>query len=375
MSLITRFDIVLEHDIDEQYQYEPGEDLRGDVILELSGTIAIKAIMVQIKGEANVSWEDSSKKSSPQAYQVDEVYIDVTLDILQMEEGKLVTLDEGRHRFPLNYQLPENLPSSFIGKFGSITYVVKAMLKEDKRFGPSTVITSEPFLVLKRLDIVEDAELQKPVTCTNEKRLFGTLMFCLSGKVCATININRSGHLPGEDIFLDAEITNSSPRLVQSVQAALVMTSVFRAKQKSCQSIQIVNKKRDEWEMDYGEGRRWKNVRLTIPPYIPESRLDGCDIIDIHYELMFKVEISGKNELKINVPLTIGTSNDNRDGGAKLGTYSTDEYIMAAPDVDANGGQANADNVSVDMNEEEAKTFRRPLNHGDVRKNPIFSNN
>ena len=76
-SLITRFDITLEHDIDEQYQYEPGEDLRGDVILELSGTIAIKAIMVQIKGEANVSWEDSSKnsskKSSPQAYQVDEV--------------------------------------------------------------------------------------------------------------------------------------------------------------------------------------------------------------------------------------------------------------------------------------------------------------
>ena len=78
-SLITRFDITLEHDIDEQYQYEPGEDLRGDVILELSGTIAIKAIMVQIKGEANVSWEDSSKnsskKSSPQAYQVDEVCV------------------------------------------------------------------------------------------------------------------------------------------------------------------------------------------------------------------------------------------------------------------------------------------------------------
>ena len=305
-----------------------------------------------------------------------QVYIDVTLDILQMEEDKIVTLDEGRHRFPLNYQLPENLPSSFIGKFGSITYVVKAMLKEDKRFGPGTVITSEPFLVLKRLDIVENAELQKPVTCTNEKRLFGTLMFCLSGKVCATININRSGHLPGEDIFLDAEITNSSPRLVQSVQAALVMTSVFRAKHKSCQSVQIVNKKRDEWEMDYGEGRRWKNVRLTIPPYIPESRLDGCDIIDIHYELMFKVEISGKNELKINVPLTIGTSNDNRNTAGKLGTYATDEYIMSAPDVDANGGhQVDADNVSVDMNEEEAKTFRRPLNHGDVRKNPIFSNN
>lgn len=376
MSLIKRFEIVLEHDIDEQYQYEPGEDLRGNVVLDLSGTVALKAIMLQVKGEANVSWEDSGKKHDHQAYQADEIYIDVTLDVLQAENGKLVTLDEGRHRFPLNYQLPDNLPSSFIGKFGSITYVVKAVLKEDKRFGPSTVITSEPFLVLKRLDIMSDAELKKPVTLTNEKRLFGTLMFCLNGKVCATLNVNRSGHLPGEDIFLDAEITNSSPRLVQSVQAALVMTSVFRAKHKSCHSVQVVNKKRDEWEMDYGEGRRWKNVRLTIPPYIPESRLDGCDIIDIHYELMFKVDIEGKNELKINVPLTIGTSNDSNSSLAKPGTYNTDEYIMNAPDIDDSEakGIAQPDDVSVDMNAEEVKKFRYPLNHGDVRKNPIFNN-
>lgn len=60
----------------------------------------------------------------------------------------------------MEYRLPETLPSSFIGKFGSITFVVKATLKEDKKFGLSTMITSEPFLVLRRLDISQQHKLQ-----------------------------------------------------------------------------------------------------------------------------------------------------------------------------------------------------------------------
>lgn len=48
--------------------------------------------------------------------------------------------------------------------------------------------------------------------------------------------------------------------------------------------------------------------RLTIPPYIPESRLDGCDIIDISYALQFKVEVSKNKNLTISVPLVVGTN-------------------------------------------------------------------
>lgn len=44
--------------------------------------------------------------------------------------------------------------------------------------------------------------------------------------------------------------------------------------------------------MERGEGRRWNDVRLTVPPYIPESALEGCDIIDLHYSLVFQVELN-----------------------------------------------------------------------------------
>ena len=44
---IEQFEILLEHDIDEQYQYEPGEMLCGTVQLQVSDPIKITAIQVR----------------------------------------------------------------------------------------------------------------------------------------------------------------------------------------------------------------------------------------------------------------------------------------------------------------------------------------
>ena len=55
---IDEFDILLEHDIDQQYQYEPGELLCGRVRVVVREPIKISAIHVQIRGESNVSWDE-----------------------------------------------------------------------------------------------------------------------------------------------------------------------------------------------------------------------------------------------------------------------------------------------------------------------------
>ena len=374
MSQVDKFEINLEHDIDEQYQYEPGEMLRGHVVLRVNGPTKVKAIVVQIKGEATVSWEDevdSSKK-----YHAEETYIDHATNLLQAPSGDSITIERGQHTYPIKFILPPNLPSSFIGKYGSVTYVVKATLKEDKKFGLSTMITSEPFLVLRKLNLDENPELQRGVEKTADKRLWGAVCFCISGKVSATLTMNKTGHLPGEDIFMDAEISNSSPRTIRVVQAAIIMHSKFNARSKVRSHSQMVNKKRDDWEMDYGEGRRWKNVRLTIPPYIPESRLDGCDIIDISYELLFKVEIAGDNELQISVPVVVGTgtSDDTPRKPATQEELEEDDTFMANGDHMNGDANANDDDMEdIELNETD-KDFRHPMEPGTIRKNPIFIN-
>ena len=372
MSKVEKFEIDLEHDIDEQYQYEPGESLRGNVVIMLNGPIKIKAITIQIKGEATVSWGGEENTRNQSNFRADETYIDFSMNILESDgtDGN-TCLDVGKHTFPLEYTLPMNLPSSFIGKYGSITYVVKATLKEDKKFGMSTMITSEPFLVLRRLDISQEEHLTKAQEERVEKRLWGKLAFCLSGKVTATLKLNKTGHLPGEDIFMDAEITNSSPRIVKSVQASIIMHSKFHAKTNRRENTQIVNKKRDEWEMSYGEGRRWKSVRLTIPPYIPESRLDGCDIIDILYELQFKVEVSGGKVLQITIPITVGTVQGSESVNRQGKSGSGNGFVKGGDENENEEQGLSAE--AIDLNEEEAANFRYPIAPGETRNNPIFS--
>ena len=387
-SLIELFEIVLDHDIDEQYQYEPGQVITGHVFLKVKDAMKVKAIQVQVKGEATVSWEDDYSRGSP-PYRADETYIDVNQSLLQAKSQESITLEKGKHQFPLEYALPDSLPSSFIGKYGSITYVVKATLREDQKFGLNSMITSEPFLVMRRLDLTHDKELLQPYEATASKRLWGGLAFCISGNVTADVILQKTGYVPGEDVFVDAEVNNDSPRTVKAINASIIMHSTFSAKNKSKCNMYTVNKKRDELEMTVGDGHRWRNVRITVPPYIPETRLDGCDIIDIRYEIFFKVEISGGRELKIVIPIVVGTVT-NGDAGALLtpgfhpGVPNSDQYSKApskdrTPDPHknggyiTNGGDHNANELDQDdLDLEEEEGFRRPMEPGETRRNPIF---
>jgi hypothetical protein len=144
MTTIKKFEIHLEHDIDEQYQYEPGEILRGDVLLVNTEEIRVCSIQVQVRGEATVSWDDET--GSANQFSAKEVYMDSMVELPLTEDagGKppmtqglkagstVVVVGRGEHRYPMEIQLLSTLPSSFIGKYGSITYVLKATLREDK---------------------------------------------------------------------------------------------------------------------------------------------------------------------------------------------------------------------------------------------------
>lgn len=294
-TAIESLEVTLEHDIDEQYQYQPCEILRGYVSVATIRKTFITKIYISITGQGVVAWEDPQFGS----FNASEEYINVKHTVEDRGLSDPLVLDKGSHRFSFEYQLPDNLPSSFIGKFGSVTYVLKAIVNGEKG---ETNITSEPFLVIRKAELPEKSRSSE--SRSQEQRFWS---LCSTGKIKFDVTIDKTGACPGEDVFIQSEVANKSPLRVTAVQASIIMNTLYHAKKKLIPFRQIVNKRRDEQEMTNGDGRKWQNVRLTIPPYIPESKLEYCDIIEISYSFQFRVEISGGKELRAEIPLLIGS--------------------------------------------------------------------
>ncbi|XP_050396844.1 arrestin domain-containing protein 4 [Patella vulgata] len=300
MSAIDSINISLEHDIDEQYQYQPGEIVRGYICVMLRRPTLIRSVYLSIYGEGNVSFEDDR---TGDVHQAQETYIDSSSMIVEANSGRPLSLPSGSKNFPFEYQLPENLPSSFIGKYGSVTYILKGTVQGIK--SNDTGITSEPFLVLQKRPL--PASIESPILLKGSKRV---LKGCSLGKISVEAGADKHGGIPGEDIFIHAEVKNRSARRINLIQAAIVMNSRYHADKKTVTFSQIVNRKKDETNMGENEGRRWLHSRLTVPPYIPETRLEHCDIIEISYTFQFRVEISGGAEICLESPLLIGAHPD-----------------------------------------------------------------
>ncbi|XP_052789810.1 arrestin domain-containing protein 4-like [Mya arenaria] len=295
MSSVESVDIELEHDIDEQYQYQPGEIIRGKIVIHLVRNTLIQSILLTIKGEGVCSWDDIYNGTQVS----NENYIDASQTVYTSKDVSY--LDTGYHRLPFEYQLPDNIPSSFIGKFGSVTYILKAIVQGERNSQPS--IATEPFLVARKFILPDD--MSQPQSFEESKTFFA---MCSWGKLTINMQLSKMGYVPGEDICLQAEVKNRSPLRVTAIQGSLIMNSSYLAQKQRQLFKQIVNKRRDDFELEEGEDRRWQHVRIGVPPYIPESALACCDIIDLSYVFQFRVELMGGKELKIEVPIIIGSN-------------------------------------------------------------------
>lgn len=242
LDTIKKFEIHLDHDIDEQYQYEPGESLTGKIVLQLGEDVSVKAIKVQIRGEAMVSLDDG-KTNDP--ITASEIYVDETVSVL--EEASSTSLQKGAHSFPFEYSLPTSLPSSFIGKHGNITYVVKGTLKQgyENQVGIGSTITSEPFLVRRRQDLRAHPELFRPSSARLMKSSKCSFLFCTNRQLEAEFTVAKTGLLPSDDIIINAHICNNYPQSIISTQAILILNSTFHARNQMRQHTLEINKKVD----------------------------------------------------------------------------------------------------------------------------------
>lgn len=391
-NAVKNFEIILEHDIDDQYQYEPGELMKGRVDLDAADNIRVKSILVQVKGEATVSWQQNEGGKSAEAFSTNETYVDEIFTVFGIDDDgpRSMEVTRGEHSYPFAYPLPDTLPSSFIGKHGSVTYIVKATLKRDQSGGLGTSITTQPFLMLRPLDLRAHPELQQTRTAVASRRTAGfSPLCCLFGKTEGRFSVNRTGFLPGDDMVVDAEISNDSVKPVKSIQAALVLVCTFQAQKLTRTHTQVVLKKADNAEVDFEEKRKWSGVRMSVPSYVPESRLDGCDMIIITYELRFRLEMADGSDVTAAIPITVGTPKRRNTAAAAASvvvpasngsvrmTGNGNGSVARRPPKGTMGSGADDEGDDDDGKDiaSDLEKFRHPMVPGETRQNMLYDGN
>lgn len=284
----------------EKQFYLPGDMLRGTIHLRLRRSLRVRSLCLIVLGDANVSWEESARKK---IYSAREEYLHATKTLLDAGSDDSIDFSRGVHQFSFQYQLPANLPSTFSGVYGSVSYVAKVVLNAED--DSAATVTSEPFMVLSRPPL--------PLSTYSEQELKSSkyfLGFLTGGKVKVQCRISRCAAIPGEIIYINAEVNNWSPKEVTHIQAAVILESTYNSRVTKGKQIffrQVLNKRVDVYDVNNRFGRRWRNVQMAIPPYLPDSGLDNCSIIDIRYLLEFRAQILDQDDLIVTFPLYVGS--------------------------------------------------------------------
>ena len=319
-SPVIKFDISLHPDSDNdndndddddvEHHYQPGDQLCGDVVLVLASPLRVSSIVVQLRGEATVAWKtDAASTHSASArrhsrhrgcsrwYEASELYVDERQSIIVDAHNDL--LQPGEHRFRLSFQLPRGLPTSFHGKFGDVSYVLLASFVDRKSMtsclsGARHVVCA-PFIVRRPSTPPATSQSHtKPVSVKLSRRLFAAAPFiCASGLLRVDFCVvDGASYRLGDEIHVAVRVTNDSPRVVVALTVSLVQLCEFCAQSARRRCVALVSRRCDKnGHVTQTDSGRCVHFRLNVPPDLPESRLDGCDVIDIGYELRFAVEV------------------------------------------------------------------------------------
>ncbi|XP_037942937.1 arrestin domain-containing protein 17-like [Teleopsis dalmanni] len=171
---------VIEFDNSSSDTYFADQILKGKVILNADKPKKIKAVVVKIAGFANIKWSEKTSSSStdskgkttyiPSTYYTGrEDYLAKSVCILGTDKGQSeVTIEPGKHIYSFDCHIPSHCPTSFVGRFGHIRYVVQVTLT---RSWKSDLVFTKDFTVLTIKELNYEPNLLNQCTLLHRRQL------------------------------------------------------------------------------------------------------------------------------------------------------------------------------------------------------------
>uniref|UniRef100_A0A3B4WRA4 Arrestin C-terminal-like domain-containing protein n=1 Tax=Seriola lalandi dorsalis TaxID=1841481 RepID=A0A3B4WRA4_SERLL len=265
--------------VNERGTFSPGDIITGRVIAVTNKETKVQCFLVRAKGKAEVTWHEQEGLTTV-VHSDKKKYFYFEHIILQDKnkgDGSEI-IGPGRNVYPFTFKIPNMfMPSSYEGKWGKITYSLRAQLTQSIWLVHKTK-TEFPFLT----------KAEFPFASKSEMIIIG-------------LKVRKMGVKQGEAIGVSVEVLNDSTRTL-TPRFYLCEKQTFVAQSKrTVHSNDILFGTGDS--VPAGTSQTITKV-MSIPPQTPPTFFNCC-MMKLEYRLKVTLDVPLARDSEIKLPLVI----------------------------------------------------------------------
>ncbi|XP_038560472.1 arrestin domain-containing protein 3-like [Micropterus salmoides] len=286
--------------VNERGTFSPGDIISGRVTVMTSKETKVQCFLVKAKGKAKVTWCEQEGQATG-VHSDKKKYFNFEHIILQDKNKRdgSEMIGPGRNVYPFAFVIPKtDMPSSYEGRWGKITYSLRAKLTQSIWLVHKTK-TEFPFLSKSEFPFASKSEMI--IIGLKEQQYATRISFYGSEKITMNVTSEKMGVKQGEAMGVSVEVFNDSARTV-TPKFWLCEKQTFAA-----QSKRIVHTN----DILFGTGdsvpaatsRTITNV-LRVPLQLPPTFFNCC-MMKLEYRLKVTLDVPLAKDLEIKLPLVI----------------------------------------------------------------------
>jgi len=305
-----------------QTMFYAGSVVAGFVTFDLVEDLSnVSEVIVQISGKAYLRWSERRNKKT-YTYSNTENYFKSPVTLLQnIPDDKL---KRGQHKFPFSFMIPPNIPASFYFQSKATAYVYYGLSAKIKRHGFHFNVKEKHQITVLGNTPMSDCPGNPLEPAVARETKFICCWCCKTGPITAEVQLNKTGFVAGETVFVNVNVENlSNTDLV--VTKLKLKRSVFlqsRTKGRTWADTPI--------EIDQPGCKNRKtlvlnNVPFQLPVDLAPSMLPFCAVIKPNYFIELEGAIDGCH-INLRAPCQIFIA-----GVAPTNGYGVQPVVNDAP--------------------------------------------
>ncbi|KAJ8918653.1 hypothetical protein NQ315_013160 [Exocentrus adspersus] len=305
-------------------QFYPGVQIQGKVVLNFDSDTKLRKVVVKILCHEHTEWmgteryydsQENQHKSRDTLFKGDNDVFS-TEQILYGGLSGTTSLSRGQHMYPFTITLPNNLPGTYNGEYGSVSYRLLAIVDRPMAFDYEDQLI---FVVVAPITLNTQAtpELEAPSSYSEEKTI--CCWCCAQGPLSMDVNLPKKTLVSGETVNITARLTNMSNTNVEGINLQLIQKIICLTNEPSREEKETSNILVDINEVGLGaHGEHTYNFSVMLPANVPIPNFTECKLFKVEYvyKVVAKLPSVHKN-LEVYMYPVVGNilSNQGYQGG------------------------------------------------------------